>query len=1170
MTIKLHRAFKIVLICLLLNFSINFSFAQVLKSIVYDFDGFDINQTDLPEGDYRVLDLSYKIAENPLPSKDMIGDRVLQLNLVWNSNYGAFGRGISRFIEFDPVTDMFNFYFYNPISNNQSATFDVAITDDDNQNNTYENASDDTWKKSFVVPGTSGWQLFSTPLSSFTDLNSGGNGIFDIAFTQNKGMLLMVEFRFTKGSSGSSNPTFYLDMINFSDGNLPTGSTTLDLPPKNNTDYCKLGAYQYNSRGEEYLIPSQVESLFPVVPGKKLKYANYFLAFAYNGTTVAKELPGIEVQNLISNGYTPIITWEPFFSGLDRLDSRQPRLSNFMNGDYNGYIDAFADKIKTYSDTVIIRFMHEFEGDWYSWSLSQNGKDPNLYVSVFRKVVDRFRARGVNNVKWMWCVNSDYFPYLSYNWIVPAYPGDNYVDIIATDIYNNHYPTDLPWWRSFRWQMTESYYYLTKYFPQKPLYICELGCRERKSIENSTSESKAAWFVRMDKELQSNYHKTRALIFFNSAPDQNWFLNSSASALQSVTENIWNDSYYFGPLSSTDALATSITSPANNGTLTAGSTITITAATSGGTGPIQRIEFYSGSAKLGEDLTGPYSFSWNNVAAGSYQLTAKAFDSIGNSAVSPIVTISVEVLCSGNGSITRDVWNNIIGTNVSTIPITTAPTSTGTLTIFEAPQNVADNYGQRVRGYICPPITGNYVFWIASDDNSELWLSTDDLAGNKRKIASVSGYCSSREWTKYAAQQSIAINLTSGQKYYIEALHKEGSQSDNLAVGWQLPNGSMERPIPGIRLLPMIPIAPNPVNINITSPANNSSYSNPANITIIANASSTGGTITKVEFFQGSTKIGESTTSPYSFTWMNVGAGNYTLSAMASDSNGKTNSSQVVNISVSNCSTPIITPSGSTVMCSGSVKLSTATGPGYIYQWQKNGVNISGATGSSYSASETGDYQVNTIQGSCIAWSAPTSVSIQRILNASITPGGPTSFCEGGSVKLYASTCGGYTYQWKKDGNNISAANSATYTATSAGNYQVQVTKNKVSAWSAQVSVTVQTCSVIAKNEVEVLDESQTPMESTTTGKPFEMQVYPNPNTGFFTIVLNVAAVKEGKINITVLNMLEQEIYKKQLVNIGDYIKEIVELDSSVPTGIYILRVSVGNKEDAIKLLLNR
>ena len=269
------------------------------------------------------------------------------------------------------------------------------------------------------------------------------------------------------------------------------------------------------------------------------------MGFASDGTTAPKDLPQNDVQTMLNNGYTPIITWEPLFRGFTRLDPRQPRLSNIINGDYNSYFNQFADKIKTFDDTVIIRFMHEFEGDWYPWSISQNGNDPLKYVTAFRKVVDGFRARGATKVKWMWCVNSDYAPYRYFNWIVPAYPGDNYVDIVASDIYNNHFPVAEPWWRSFRWQATESYYYLNKYFSQKPLYICEVGCRERFISENAISESKGDWYVRLDKELQSNFHKARALIFFNGTADQNWLINSSQGAISSLINNFWNDDYYF-------------------------------------------------------------------------------------------------------------------------------------------------------------------------------------------------------------------------------------------------------------------------------------------------------------------------------------------------------------------------------------------------------------------------------------------------------------------------------------------------------------------------------------------------------------------------------------------------------------------------------------------------
>jgi uncharacterized repeat protein (TIGR01451 family) len=158
--------------------------------------------------------------------------------------------------------------------------------------------------------------------------------------------------------------------------------------------------------------------------------------------------------------------------------------------------------------------------------------------------------------------------------------------------------------------------------------------------------------------------------------------------------------------------------------------------------------------------------------------------------------------CGNTGSISFERWTGVTGTSVSQIPLTNTPNATGTLNIFEIPVNSFDNYGVRVRGYVCPPVTGQYRFWIASDDNGELWLSTTSSPTNKTLIASVGSWTNSQEWTKLASQQSALITLTAGQQYYIEALMKEGTGGDNLAVGWQLPNGTLERPIPGMRLSP--------------------------------------------------------------------------------------------------------------------------------------------------------------------------------------------------------------------------------------------------------------------------------------------------------------------------------------------------------------------------------
>ncbi|MBI4327379.1 MAG: lamin tail domain-containing protein, partial [Chloroflexi bacterium] len=154
----------------------------------------------------------------------------------------------------------------------------------------------------------------------------------------------------------------------------------------------------------------------------------------------------------------------------------------------------------------------------------------------------------------------------------------------------------------------------------------------------------------------------------------------------------------------------------------------------------------------------------------------------------------------------REVYTGISGLTVADLTNSAAfpnnPTSTNYLTDFEAPIDIAEQYGQRVRGYVVPPATGNYIFWISSDDGSTLYLSTDESPANKKVIASVATWTSPRQWDKEPNQTSSAMRLETGRKYYIEALMKEEGGGDNLAVRWQLPDGKIEEPIPATRLIP--------------------------------------------------------------------------------------------------------------------------------------------------------------------------------------------------------------------------------------------------------------------------------------------------------------------------------------------------------------------------------
>jgi signal transduction histidine kinase len=107
----------------------------------------------------------------------------------------------------------------------------------------------------------------------------------------------------------------------------------------------------------------------------------------------------------------------------------------------------------------------------------------------------------------------------------------------------------------------------------------------------------------------------------------------------------------------------------------------------------------------------------------------------------------------------------------------------------EAPADTGNFHLTRLAGWLKPPATGEYTFFIASDNSSELWLSTDADPSNVRKVASVQSslWANPREWTRFLSQQSEPVRLEAGVSYYLEAFSEQQEQAEHLAVAWQGP-----------------------------------------------------------------------------------------------------------------------------------------------------------------------------------------------------------------------------------------------------------------------------------------------------------------------------------------------------------------------------------------------
>ena len=276
----------------------------------------------------------------------------------------------------------------------------------------------------------------------------------------------------------------------------------------------------------------------------------------------------------------------------------------------------------------------------------------------------------------------------------------------------------------------------------------------------------------------------------------NWSISYDQTTGYAFAANIYN---FFNSSNPGNIPPTvSITSPAAGASLTAPATITIQATAADADGSVTKVDFFNGSTLLGTATASPYSFTWNNVAAGTYTLTAVATDNGGATTTSAAVNISVTTTGGGGNCSGVAAWN----------------------------ASTAYNGGAQV------------VF------NNSLYSAKWWTQGNEPDISTGSG----QPWQ--------LVNACSGP------------------TGNQAPT------------------------VSITAPASGTSVAAPATVTIQATAADAGGSVTKVDFFNGTTLLGTATASPYAFTWNNVVAGTYTLTAVATDNSGATTTSAAISLTV--------------------------------------------------------------------------------------------------------------------------------------------------------------------------------------------------------------------------------------------------------------------------------
>lgn len=517
-------------------------------------------------------------------------------------------------------------------------------------------------------------------------------------------------------------------------------------------------------------------------------------------------------------------------------------------------------------------------------------------------------------------------------------------------------------------------------------------------------------------------------------------------------------------------ITVALTSPAAGAVIVRPGNVTLTAtATTAAGSAINKIEYYANTTLIATSTTSPFSATWTSPASGSYSITAKAFDNASNSLVSSPVAIVVDA----------------------------APTVS-----ISSPANNAN---------------------VASPVN--LQVTVADADGTIASVEYLQGTTSIGVVT--ATPFSFSWSPTASGTYSMRA-----KATDNNGISTTSSVVTLN-----------VTVGNTPPAVSLTSPANNTAFTAPATVSLAATASDVGGSIAKVEFFNGATLIQSVTTSPYTFSWTNVAAGTYTITAKATDNGNLSTTSTAATITVGSGNTaPTVSltspANNATFTAPASVSLAaTASDPGGSISKVEffNGATlIQSVTTSPYTFSWTnvaaGTYTITakaTDNGNLSTTSTAATITVTSTSTADII--GPDCGTSGSVIAFQVNTskrANAVSYSWYYTGSGTvvsppSTPYQATLTGTSpfqAGQICVGVNYN-VSPWYASYCKSITACPV-----PKMMEQTEELGSEESMGKD-KVFLYPNPVQNLLHV--SIESMESSQVNLSVTDVLSKQIVER-------------------------------------------
>ncbi len=555
-------------------------------------------------------------------------------------------------------------------------------------------------------------------------------------------------------------------------------------------------------------------------------------------------------------------------------------------------------------------------------------------------------------------------------------------------------------------------------------------------------------------------------------------------------------------------------------------------------GSISLVEFYEGLNFLGSDNSFPYSFNWNGVTQGNYQLTAKAYDNLNAATTSAIVNITVNAV---NQPPVVNITNPLNGVS------------------FSAPANIA------IAATASDPDPGNTIAKV------EFYVGNTLLG------------------TDFTSPYSLNWNGVGNGTYQLKA-----KAFDNLSAS----------AFSSIITITVGAVVNLPPVVSITSPANGAVFIAPANITIQATATdpTPGGSISKVEFYQGVNLLTTDFTFPYSYDWNGVTAGNYQLTAKAFDNLNATTTSSIVNIIVNNpAALTALYVVGNTTLNTGDAAVKaklesmgytvTVVGDAASTTTDATGKTIvlisatvaSGNVNTKYTTvavplinCEPGLMDDLKLTG--IATTEYGSAFNQTQINI-IGAGHPLAAgLPNGLTTVFNSV---QTTIWGKPNDNAVSIATIAANATQACifGYQSGAGMVGINAPARRIGFMLADATPASLNtagmqllESAILwavgttknDELET--SALLSENSFEANIYPNPSSGMFNLELK--NMLEGKLSVGIYNQFGQEVYFAEQTIDNTFYREQFDMNS-LPSGLYLIHIANGENKLTRRALIS-